>query len=101
MTVTPVSEGGGAGQRRMAAWGSGSGSGSGSVGTPRCPESLKRPRIEQEDGKTGRLFARKHPAAFTESFRRIVQGMFSQSPDTLAEFGLKPPKASKKTVAVK
>ncbi|HZU84945.1 MAG TPA: hypothetical protein VE987_18570 [Polyangiaceae bacterium] len=44
---------------------------------------------------------RAQTAAFVSSFKRIVQGMFSQSPDTLAEFGLKAPKASKKTVAVK
>jgi hypothetical protein len=40
-------------------------------------------------------------AAFTQSFRRMVQGMFSQSPDTLAAFGLKPLKAAKKTVETK
>jgi hypothetical protein len=44
---------------------------------------------------------RARTATFVSSFKRIVQGMFSQSPDTLAEFGLKAPKASKKTVAVK
>jgi hypothetical protein len=40
-------------------------------------------------------------AAFTQSFRRMVLGMFSQSPDTLAVFGLKAPKAVKKTVQTK
>ncbi len=40
-------------------------------------------------------------AAFAQSFRRMAQGMFSQSPDTLAEFGLKGLKTPKKTVATK
>ncbi len=44
---------------------------------------------------------RQSTAVFERSFRRIVLGMFSQSPDTLAIFGLKPPKAAKKTVATK
>ncbi len=44
---------------------------------------------------------RKETAAFVSSLRRMVQGMFSQSPDTLAAFGLKPPKASKTTVVTK
>jgi len=42
---------------------------------------------------------RKQTTAFVSSLRRIVQGMYSQSPDTLAEFGLKPLKTSKPTVA--
>ncbi len=44
---------------------------------------------------------RLNTAAFAQSFRRMVLGMFSQSPDTLAVFGLKPPKVVKKKVAVK
>jgi hypothetical protein len=44
--------------------------------------------------------------AFAQSFRRMVVGMFSQSPDTLAKFGIKAPKAflpqaKKPTVATK
>jgi hypothetical protein len=35
---------------------------------------------------------RARTASFVASFKRIVQGMFSQSPDTLATFGLKAPK---------
>jgi hypothetical protein len=35
------------------------------------------------------------------SLKRVVVGMFSESPDTLADFGLSPPKTTKKTVAVK
>jgi hypothetical protein len=44
---------------------------------------------------------RAQTAAFVQSLRRIVLGMFSQSPDTLAAFGLKAPKAVKKTVEAK
>jgi hypothetical protein len=44
---------------------------------------------------------RKRTAAFVSSLRRIVQGMFSQSPDTLAAFGLKPIKAPKTKVETK
>jgi hypothetical protein len=44
---------------------------------------------------------RAQTATFVSSFKRMVLGMFSQSPDTLADFGLKAPKAVKKTVAVK
>lgn len=40
-------------------------------------------------------------AAFVQSFRRMVIGMFSQSPDTLAIFGLKAPKVVKKTLETK
>ena len=40
-------------------------------------------------------------AALVRAFRRIVQGMFSASPDTLAVFGLRPQKVAKKTVASK
>jgi hypothetical protein len=32
---------------------------------------------------------------FVSSFRRMVSGMFSESPDTLAEFGLKTPRVGK------
>ena len=40
-------------------------------------------------------------AALAQASRRIVLGMFQQSPDTLAVFGLKVPKAGKAKVAVK
>jgi hypothetical protein len=43
---------------------------------------------------------RAETSAFVSSLKHVVQGMFSQSPDTLADFGLKAPKAGKKTVAV-
>jgi hypothetical protein len=44
---------------------------------------------------------RARTAATVRAFRRIVLGMFQESPDTLAIFGLKAPKVVKKTVAVK
>jgi hypothetical protein len=44
---------------------------------------------------------RAQTAAFVSSFKRMVQGMYSQSPDTLATFGLKAPKAAKRTVETK
>jgi hypothetical protein len=44
---------------------------------------------------------RKKTAPFVSALVRIVVGMFSQSPDTLGVFGLKAPRAGKKTVAVK
>ncbi|MDP9001197.1 MAG: hypothetical protein M3O46_13935 [Myxococcota bacterium] len=44
---------------------------------------------------------RARTAALVQSFRRIVQGMFAQSPDTLAVFGLTPLKVAKKKVDVK
>jgi len=40
-------------------------------------------------------------AILVSSLRRMVVGMFSQSPDTLATFGLKAPRLSKKKVATK
>jgi hypothetical protein len=40
-------------------------------------------------------------AALVRSLRRVVVGMFEQTPDTLAAFGLAAPKAAKKKVAVK
>jgi hypothetical protein len=40
-------------------------------------------------------------AALRQSFRLLVQAMYSPSPDTLAVFGMKPRPASKKTVATK
>jgi hypothetical protein len=39
--------------------------------------------------------------SFVTSLRRVVTGMFSESPDTLATFGLRAPKAPKTTVTVK
>ncbi|HEX4447255.1 MAG TPA: hypothetical protein VH044_10985 [Polyangiaceae bacterium] len=44
---------------------------------------------------------RAQTASVTRAFRRIVQGMFAESPDTLADFGLKPLKVGTKTVATK
>lgn len=44
---------------------------------------------------------RNQTAVFVSSLRRIVQGTFSQSPDTLATFGLKPLKATKVKVTTK
>jgi hypothetical protein len=40
-------------------------------------------------------------ASFVRSLRRMLQGMFSASPDTLAVFHLTPVKAPKRTVATK
>ena len=40
-------------------------------------------------------------APFVHAFKRIVIGMFLQSPDTLGAFGLKPPKVAKKPAADK
>jgi hypothetical protein len=40
-------------------------------------------------------------APFTHAFKRIVIGMFLQSPDTLGVFGLQAPKVGKKTAANK
>jgi hypothetical protein len=40
-------------------------------------------------------------AALVQAFRRIVLGMFAQTPDTLAVFGLTAPKVAKKKVDVK
>jgi hypothetical protein len=47
------------------------------------------------------LDERAQTATFESGLRQMVQGMFSQSPDTLAVFGLKPRKSVKKTVATK
>jgi hypothetical protein len=44
---------------------------------------------------------RAQTSVFVQACRRVVQGMFFESPDTLAAFGLKAPKAAKKKVAVK
>jgi hypothetical protein len=44
---------------------------------------------------------RSETAPFVSAFRRVVQGMFAQSPDTLAEFGLTAPKPADKSVVVK
>jgi hypothetical protein len=40
-------------------------------------------------------------APFVNAFKRIVIGMFLQSPDTLGAFGLHPPKVTKKTAVIK
>ena len=47
------------------------------------------------------LNERAQSATFEQGLRQVVQGMYSQSPDTLAVFGLKPRKSTKKTVATK
>ncbi len=44
---------------------------------------------------------RAQTAGFVQSLRRTVVGMFTESPDTLATFGLQAPKAPKATVATK
>lgn len=40
-------------------------------------------------------------AAFEQSLRAVIHGMFSESPDTLAVFGLKPRQPHKETVAIR
>ena len=40
-------------------------------------------------------------AAFVRSFRRVVVGMFEQTPDTLAAFGFTAPKVAKKSAETK
>jgi len=61
--------------------------------------------IAAADARTAAVKAerdeRKKTAPFVNSLKRIVVGMFSQSPDTLGVFGLKAPKVGKRTVAVK
>jgi hypothetical protein len=47
------------------------------------------------------LDERSKTRSLVRAFCTIVQGMFDDVPDTLAVFGLKPRKSSKKTVAVK
>jgi hypothetical protein len=44
---------------------------------------------------------RKKTALFVSAFKRIVIGMFQQSPDKLGVFGLQAPKVGKKTAATK
>ena len=44
---------------------------------------------------------RSKTAAFVQAFRRMVVGMYMQSPDTLAVFNLSAPKVGKKSVATK
>jgi translation initiation factor IF-2 len=44
---------------------------------------------------------RTQTAPLVKAFKRVVQGMFSESPDTLAVFGLQPVKAGTTTVATK
>lgn len=44
---------------------------------------------------------RAQTAAMLSSLRRLLQGMYTQSPEVLAAFGLKAPKAGKKTVDTK
>jgi hypothetical protein len=45
--------------------------------------------------------ARKQAAPFVDAFKRIVLGMFLQSPDTLGVFGLRPPRVGRRTAAEK
>jgi hypothetical protein len=45
--------------------------------------------------------ARAKIAAFMRGLRMVVQGMFNETPDVLAVFGMTPRKTGKKTVAVK
>jgi len=58
-----------------------------------------------EAARTAAVKADRDERASTDSFvkalRRIVLGMFEAAPDTLAVFGLKPPKARKTKVATK
>jgi hypothetical protein len=44
---------------------------------------------------------RTQTAPVVKAFKRVVQGMFSESPDTLAVFGLQPIKVGTTTVATK
>jgi hypothetical protein len=44
---------------------------------------------------------RKNSATFVNAYKRIIIGMFLQSPDTLGVFGLKAPKVGKKSAAEK
>lgn len=44
---------------------------------------------------------RAQTASLEKALKRLVQGMFSESPDTLAVFGLQPVKVGTKTVATK
>src|ERR1700722_9992399 len=44
---------------------------------------------------------RTQTAPLVKAFKRVVQGMFSESPDTLAVFGLQPVKAGTTTVATR
>jgi hypothetical protein len=44
---------------------------------------------------------RTQTAPVVKAFKRVVQGMFSESPDTLAVFGLQPVKVGTRTVATK
>jgi hypothetical protein len=61
--------------------------------------------IAAADARTAAVKAerdeRKKTTPFVNSLKRIVVGMFSQSPDTLGVFGLKAPKVGKRTVANK
>jgi hypothetical protein len=44
---------------------------------------------------------RKNTATFVNAYKRIIIGMYLQSPDTLGVFGLKAPKVGKKSAAEK
>ncbi len=58
-------------------------------------DAARAAAVKEDRGK------RAETTAFVQSLRRTVQGMFTQSPDTLATFGLKAPKPHKLTVATK
>jgi hypothetical protein len=64
-----------------------------------------RAAVAATDARTAAVKAdrdeRKKTQPFVNAFKRIVVGMFLQSPDTLGVFGLKPPKVAKKTAAEK
>jgi hypothetical protein len=61
--------------------------------------------VQAEASRTAAVKAdrdkRAETARVVSAFRRFVTATFTESPDTLATFGLKAPKASKKTVEVK
>jgi hypothetical protein len=47
------------------------------------------------------LAERANTSAFVQALRRVIVGMYQQSPDTLAVFNLTAPKVAKKSVATK
>lgn len=61
--------------------------------------------VEAADARTAAVKAdrdqRLKTAPFVHAYKRIVVGMFLQSPDTLGAFGLKAPKVGKKSAADK
>ena len=61
--------------------------------------------VSASDARTAAVKAdrdeRTKTAKFVNNLRRVVVGMFAESPDTLGVFGLAPPKVGKKTAATK